>query len=93
MRTLKSLMREKLADPDFNCLYQEECHTCRVTVAICMALEQRGLTHETLAGELREDPVAIAELFDGDKCDAKLVCRIASHLGIAPPENCLREQS
>ena len=93
MRTLKGIMREKLVDPDFKCLYDEECHTCRVTVEICAALQERGLTSETLAAELKEDPATIAELFDGDKCDAKLVCRIASYLGISPPENCPREQS
>ena len=93
MRTLKSIMREKLADPDFKCLYDDECHACRVTVEICVALQQRNLTPETLAAELKENPAAVAELFDGEKCDAKLVCRIASHLGIAPPENCSREQT
>ena len=93
MRTLKGIMRERLADPDFKCLYEEECHTCRVTVEICAALERRGLTPETLATELKEDPTAMVELFDGDKCDAKLVCRIASHLGIRSPDNCPQEQS
>ncbi len=90
MRTLKTIMRERLADPEFKCLYDEECHVCRVTVEICAALDQRGLTPETLATELGEDPGTIAKLLDADECDPKLVCRVATHLGIAPPENCSR---
>ena len=91
MRTFKTILRERLADPDFKCLYDEECHACGVTVKICAVLQNRDLTPEELAADLGEEPGALARLMDGDDCDPDLVCRIARHLGLSPPAACPRK--
>lgn len=91
MRTLKGIMRERLADPGFKCLFDEECCACSVTVRICAALEDRSLTPETLAVELGEDSRSLLRLLEADDCDPQLVCRVATHLGITPPEQCSRK--
>ena len=91
MRTLKGIMRERLADPGFKCLFDEECCACSATVRICAALEERSLTPEALAVKLGEDAGSLSRLFEADECDPQLVCRVAAHLGIAPPEQCSRK--
>jgi lambda repressor-like predicted transcriptional regulator len=88
MRTLKGILRERLADPGFKCLYEEECHACHVTVQICAALEQRGLTLDAIAEEFGVASRSLTRLVDAEDCDPKLVCRLADCLGIAPPKTC-----
>lgn len=90
MKTFRSLFDEKMCDPAFQSLYQQECHVCAHTMGIFQKAIEMGLSNEQLASDLAVDPEKIRRLADADHCDPPLVVRLCRRLDLPVPKDCPR---
>ena len=90
MKTFRSLYEQKLSDPDFKRLFDEECHVCNNTMAIFQTALETGITLAQLATDLAVDVEKLHLLAASDYCDPPLTFRLCRHLGLPVPEHCPR---
>jgi hypothetical protein len=90
VKTFRALYNQKLQDPAFKCLFDQECHVCTHTMAIFHKALEKGLSPDQLALDLGVDPQKIHDLADADHCDPPLTFRLCRHLNLPVPEDCPR---
>ena len=90
MQTFRSFYAEKLGNDDFRQLFEQECHICRVTVALIAQLKQTPGGMEKIAAELSISFQALLDLEDAEHCDPQVVWQLCEYFDMTPPDQCPR---
>ena len=93
MKTFRTYLREKCADPEFRKCYQDQCTICPRTVRIFAAIAEQGLSTAAVAQKAGVDPEHLALLESADRCSFDEVKRLCAVLGISIPDECKKSAS
>ncbi len=93
MKTFRSYLRDKCADPEFLKRYQDQCTICPGTVQIIAAITEQGLSNEAVAQKAGVDPEHLALLESADRCSFDDVRKLCSALGVPLPDGCKKNTS
>ena len=88
MKTFRSYLRDKCADPEFLKCYHDQCTICPRTVQIIAAITEQGLSREAVARKAGVDPEHLALLESADRCSFDEVKKLCAALGLSVPEEC-----
>jgi lambda repressor-like predicted transcriptional regulator len=91
MKSFRSYLRDKCADPEFLKRYEEQCNICPTTAKIFAAISEQGLSCETAARKAGVDPDHLALLESADRCSFDEVKKLCAVLGVPIPEGCKKD--
>jgi hypothetical protein len=88
MKTFRTYLREKCADPEFFRCYQDQCAICPQTAKIFTAISDQGLSIGAVAQKAGVDPEHLALLESADRCSFDDVKKLCIALGLSLPGGC-----
>jgi len=75
-------LNEKLKDPEFKKLYEEESRLLRLGYAINETREQKGISQKELAQKSRITQQQLSKIENGFNCNMLTFIRVSSALGL-----------
>jgi hypothetical protein len=90
MKTFRSYLRDKCADPEFLKRYRDQCTICPITVQLFAAITEQELSSDAAARKAGVDLKNLALLESADRCSFDEVKKLYSALGLSLPCECKR---
>ena len=75
-------LNEKLKDPEFKKLYEEESRLLRLGYEISKAREQKGISQKELAQKSRITQQQLSKIENGVNCNMLTFIRVSTALGL-----------
>ena len=91
MKTFRTYLRDKCADPEFLKRYEEHCTIYPTTAKIFAAIAEQGLSSDAVAVKAGVDPGHLALLESADRCSFDEVKKLCAALGVPIPEGCKKD--
>ena len=82
MMSFRSHLKEKLADPQFRQLYEEERQLAELSLRIQDARKDRGLSQRALAERAVMTPRQLAKVENGINCRLATFLKVCNALGL-----------